>query len=108
MLALRYGHAKTYEWPLCHMPDSCIHFAGECPDHKALLISRYNAACQLIHAAIRSTTKRGGALHSAPDLVLVMADAGTQPMTTGDSIESLPSTSEDTDLTPTKETHQYD
>ena len=87
------------------MPDSCTHIAWECPDHKALRISRHNAACQLIHAAIRKTAKGGGALHSAPDLVLVMVDAGTQPMTTGDSIESLSPTSEDTILPPTTETH---
>jgi hypothetical protein len=28
-------------------------------------ISRHDAACQLIHAAIRKTTNGGGALHSA-------------------------------------------
>ncbi len=87
------------------MPDSCTHIAGEFPDHKAMRISRHNVACQLIHAAIRKTTKGGGALHSASDLVLVMADTGTQPITTGDSIESLFPISEDTNLPPTTETH---
>jgi hypothetical protein len=71
-------------------------------------ISRHNAACHLIHAAIRMTTKGGGALYSALDQVLVMADVGTQPVTTGDSMESLSPTSEDTNLPPTTETHQYD
>jgi len=66
-----------------------------------MCISRRNAACQLIDAAIRKTAKGGGALHIAPDLVLVMADTGTQPMTTGDSIESLSPTSEDSNLPPT-------
>jgi len=80
-LVMRYGHAPTDECPLCHMPDSCTHIAGECPDYEALRISRHNAACQLIHAAIRKTAKGGGALHSAPDLVLVTTDTGTQPMT---------------------------
>ena len=67
-------------------------------------ISRHNAACQLVHAVIRETAKGGGALHSAPDLVLVMADTGTHPMTTGDYVESLSPTSEDTNLSPTTET----
>ena len=64
------------------MPDSCTHIAGECPDDETLRISRNNAACQLIHAAIRKTAKGGGALHSAPDLVFVMVDTDTQTMTT--------------------------
>jgi hypothetical protein len=67
-LAMRYGHAPTDECPLCHMPDSCTYIDGEYPDHEALRITRHNAACQLIHAAIRKTAKEGGALHSAPDL----------------------------------------
>ena len=37
-----------------------------------------------------------------------MADTGIQPMTTRDSIESLSSTSEDTDLSPTTETIPHD
>jgi hypothetical protein len=90
------------------MPDSCNHIAGECPDPVALRISRHNAACQLIHATIRKTAKGGGALHSAPDLVLAMADTGTQPMTTGYSIEVLSSTPEDTNLSPPKETPPHD
>ncbi len=87
------------------MPDSCTHIAGECPDHEALRIIRHNAACQLIYAAIRKTAKGGGALHSAVELVLVMANTGTQPLTTGESIElvSFP-TSEETNLSPTTET----
>ena len=44
-LAMRYGHTPTNECPLCHMPDSCTHIAGECHDHEALRISRHNAAC---------------------------------------------------------------
>jgi hypothetical protein len=68
------------------MPDSYTHITGERPDHEALRISRYNAAYQIIHAAIRKTAKGGGALNSAPELVLVMADTGTQPMTTGESL----------------------
>ena len=90
------------------MPDSCTHIAGECPVHEALRISRHNAACQLVHAAIRKTAKGGGSLHSAPDLVLVMADTGTQPMTTGESLESLSSTAEDNDPYPNPETSPHE
>ena len=43
--AVRYGQALTDEDPLCHMPDSCTHIAGECPNHEAMRISRRNAAC---------------------------------------------------------------
>ena len=100
---MRYGHAPTNECPLCHMPDSCTHIAWECPDHEALRISRHSAACQLVHAAIRKTAKGGGPLHSAPYLILVMAATCVQPMTTGDSIESLSPTLEDTDTSPTTE-----
>ena len=74
---MRCGRALTDECPLYHMPDSCTHFTGDCPDLKALRISRHNAACQLIHAAMRKTAKGEGALHIAPDQVLVMADTGT-------------------------------
>jgi hypothetical protein len=86
-LAMRYGHAPSDNIPLCHMPDSYTHIAGECPDHGALRISRHNAACQLIYAAIHKTTKRGAALHCAPHLVLVMAETGSQSMIPGDSLK---------------------
>ena len=105
-LAMRYGHAPTNEYPpLYHMPDSCTHIAGECPDNEALRISRHNAAYQLIHAAIRKTTMGGGAPHSAPDLVLVTADTGTQPMTPGEDIRSLSPTPEEHTLHNTTEAH---
>ena len=90
------------------MPDSCTHIAGECPIHEALRISRHNVACQLVHAAIRKTAKGGGALHSVADLILVMADTSVQPMTTGDSIESLSPTSEDANPSPTTGTISHD
>ena len=107
-LAMRYGHAPTDKCPLCHMPDSCTHIEGECPDHEAMYISRYNAACQLVHAAIRKTAKGGVALHSDSNLILVMADTCVRSMTTRDSIESLSPTSEDTDPSPTKENIPHD
>ena len=88
-LAKRYGHAPTDECPSCHKPDSCTHIAGECPDHEARRIGIHNAACRLIHAAIRKNAKGGGALHSAPDLVLVATDTSTLLQTTTDSIETL-------------------
>ena len=71
-------------------------------------ISRHNAACQLIHAAIRKTAKGGGALHSAPGLALVMADTGTQPMTTGEDIRSLSPTPEELTSHKSAETHPHD
>jgi hypothetical protein len=61
---MRYGHAPTDECPLCHMPESCTHIAGECPDQEALRISRDDAACHLVYAAILKTAKGGGAFHS--------------------------------------------
>ncbi|MFN9900797.1 MAG: hypothetical protein ACK55Z_18850, partial [bacterium] len=88
-LAKLYGHATTDECPLCHLPDSCTHIAGERRFHKNLAISRHNAACQLVHAAIRNSAKGGGALYSAEDLRLVMADAGTQSQTTATELASL-------------------
>ena len=103
ILTKRYGHAPTCECSLYHLLDSCTHIAGEWPDHEALRISRHNVARQLVHAAIRKTAKGRRALHSAPDLVLVMAITGTQPMTTGDSVEPISSTAEDTDLSPPTE-----
>ena len=69
-LAKRYGQAPTDEGPICHKL--------ECKDHEALRISRHNAACQLVHAAIHKTSKGGGALHTAPDLVLKPADTSIQ------------------------------
>ena len=75
--------------PLCHMSDSCTHIAGECPNHEALRISLRIAACQLIYAAIRKTTKGGGDLHSTPDLVPVMADTGSRSQTSAETLESL-------------------
>ena len=106
--AKSYGHASTDERPLCHMPHSCTHISGECPDHETLCISRHKAACQLVHAAIRKTAKGGGALYGSPDLVLVMADTGTQPMNIGDYIDSLYLTSDETNLSPTAETLPQD
>ncbi len=104
-LATRFGHALTAKFSLCYNPDPCTHIAGKCPDHEALRISRHNAACQLVHDDIRKPAKEGrGGLYSAPDLVLVMADTDTQPLTTGDSIEILSPISEDTSLSPITET----
>jgi hypothetical protein len=78
-LAKRYGHAHADECPICHNPNVGTHIAGECSYHKALTISRHNAACQHVHAAFWKSAKGGGGLHNAPDLVLVTADAGSHP-----------------------------
>ena len=94
-LAKIYGHAPTDACPLCHLPDSCTHIAGECRFHKNLTISRHNAACQLVHAAIRNAAKGGGALYGADDLRLVMADAGTRTHTPLGTLTSLAFTSQD-------------
>jgi len=88
-LTKRYGHAPTDECPLCHRPDLCTHIAGECEFHQNLIISRHNAACQLIHAAIRNSAKGGGALYSTNDLRLVAADAGSQNQTTEEEFSSI-------------------
>jgi len=88
-LAKRYGHTLTDECPLCHRPDSCTYIAGECKAHKNLSISRHNAACQLIHVALRNSAKGGGTLYSVDDLRLVAADAGNQNQTTEEKLSSL-------------------
>ena len=67
--------------------------------HKNLSISRHNAACQLVHAAIRNSAECGGALYSADDLRLAAADAGTQNQTPLETLASLALTSQD-DLHP--------
>ena len=86
-LAERYGRTPTNECPFFHKHNSCTHIAGECPDYEALRISRHNAACQLLHAAIRTTSKGGGALHKALNLVLITADTGLQPQTMDEALE---------------------
>jgi len=88
-LAYRYGHATTDKCPLCHLPDSCTHIAGVCKAHKNLNISRHNAACRLVHTAIRNATKGAGAIYNANDLFLAAADAGSQPQTTTEGEKTL-------------------
>jgi hypothetical protein len=93
-LAHRYCHASMDACPLCHNRDSCAQIVGKCLDHKALRIIRHNAACQLVHAAIHKTSKGGGSIHSAPDLVPVIANTGSQSQTSIETLESLSSTQE--------------
>jgi len=88
-LANRYGHAPTDEYPLCHLLDSCTHIAGECKAHKNLSIRRHNAACQLIHAAIRNSAKLGSTLYAAENLRVVAADSGNQPQTTEETLAAI-------------------
>ena len=62
-IAYRYGLATTDACPLCGLPDSCTHIAGECSHQTNNIISRHNAACQLTHAAIRTAFKGGGTIY---------------------------------------------
>ena len=78
-LAYRYRHATADECPLCHLPVSYTHIAGECKALKNLTISRHNAVCQLVHTAIRNAAMAGGALYSANDIFLAATDVGSQP-----------------------------
>jgi ribonuclease HI len=95
-LAFRYKHAPTDACPLCGLLDSCTHIAGQCKTHNDQFISRHNTACQLIHAAIRSAFKGGGALYSPHDLRLITMDTGTKHQTTDEDIAELTTpTSED-------------
>ena len=107
--AQRYGHAPTDGCPLCNKLGSCTHIAGECPEHEALRANRHNAACQLVHAAIRVAAKGIGALHTAHDLVLVAADTGSQPQTLEETIASLSSTpfGDDADARPVTTTFDW-
>jgi len=73
-----------------YLPYSYTHIEGECKAHKNLTIGRHNAACQLVHAAICNFAKGGGALYSAKDLVVLDADVGTQPQTTEEDLEGVP------------------
>jgi hypothetical protein len=98
-LAYRYKHAPTDACPLCGLPDSCTHIAGQCNTHNDQFISRHNAACQLTHAAIRAAFKGGGTLYSPHDLRLVSMDAGTKHQTTDEDIADLTLTSDEQDLT---------
>ena len=104
-LAKRYGHAPTEESPRCHRPDSCTHIEGGCKAHKNLSISRHNAACQLTHAAIRSSAKGGGALYSAYDLRLMAADAGSQNQSTDEELFSIVTPTQE-EIHPTEGKHQ--
>jgi len=56
---------------------------------KNFSISRHNTVCQLTHAALRNSTKGGGALYSANDLRLMAADAGNHNQTTEEELASL-------------------
>jgi hypothetical protein len=86
-LAYRYGLAPTDACPLCGLPDSCTHIAGQCSHHNNHIISRHNAACQLTHAAIRTAFKGGGTIYSPHDLRLVSSDAGTKQQTKDEDLD---------------------
>jgi len=104
------GTLPTAECPLCHKPNNCTHKAGECKDHEAVRINRHNAACQKVRAAIRKTSKGGGALHTAPDLVLISSCTGIPSQIAEESFDlqspylGSPSSNEDNDPHPREHT----
>ena len=100
-LAHRYKQAPTDACPLCGMPDSCTHTAGQGKVHVDHIISKHNAACQLAHAAIRTALKGGGNLHSPHDLTLVSMDAGSKPQTPESTYTTSPQHSLSTATNPT-------
>jgi hypothetical protein len=75
---------------------------------EALRSSRHNTSCRLVHAAIHKTAKGGGALHNAPDLIMVMTDAGTQAQTSDAFVASLSSTVADANPDLSRETPPTD
>ena len=88
-LAYRYKLAPIDACPLCGLPDSCTHIAGECKSHNNQFINRHNAACQLTHASIITAFNRGDTIYSPHDLRLITMDAGTKHHTTDDDISDL-------------------
>ena len=81
-LAYKYKLAPIDVCPLCGLPDSCTHIAGECKSHNNPSISRHNASCQLTHAIIRTAFGGGGAIYSPHYLRLITMAAGTKNQTT--------------------------
>ncbi len=65
------------------------HIAGQCPHHNNHTINRYNAACQLTHAAIRTTFKDESTTYAPHDLRLVSSDAGTKHQTIEEDIDTF-------------------
>jgi hypothetical protein len=81
--------APTDACPLCGLPDSCTHIAGQGSSHTSHIISKHIVACQLTHAAIRTAFKGGGAIYSPQDLLLVSSDAGTKHQTLEEDLEDF-------------------
>jgi hypothetical protein len=88
-LAYRYKLAPTDACPLCELPDSCTHIAGEYKTHNNQLFRIHNATCKLTHAVIRTAFKGVGTIYSPHDLILVSMDAGTNLQTTDEDIDDL-------------------
>jgi hypothetical protein len=88
-LAYKYGLAPTYACPLCGLPDSCTHIAGQFSHHTNHIISKHNAACQLTHAAIKTAFKGGGTIYSSHDLRLVSSDAGNEHQTLDEHLKAF-------------------
>ena len=77
-LALRYGHAKNDNCPLCGYPDSCTHIGSGCKKQSGLYINRHNAAVRCISNFL--STGPTGADSLLADMRLISCDAGTQPL----------------------------
>jgi hypothetical protein len=54
----------------------------------------------LVHAAINKAAKGGGAIHSTPDLILVVANTGSQSQTSDGTLASLSPVPEGNDSDP--------
>ena len=88
-LSYIYKLAPTDACPMCGLPDSCTHIAGECKSHNNKFISRHNAACQLTHEAIGTAFNGGDTIYSPHDLGLITMDARTKHQTTDEDISDL-------------------
>ena len=101
-LAYIYKLAPTDACPLCGLPVSCTHIAGECKSYNNQSISRHNVACQLTNAALKTAFNEDDTIYSPHDLKLITMDAGTKHQTTDEDLSELNTSSPHTqnDLTP--------
>ena len=81
------------------MPDSCTHIAGQCAHHNNHIINIHNTACQLTHAAIRTSFKGGGTIYPPHDLRLVSSNAGIKQQTQEEDIDAF--------TVPPSQDHEY-
>ncbi len=88
-LAYKYKLTPTDACPLCGLPDSCTHIAGEYKAHTHKFISRHNVACQLTYAAITTAFKGGGTIYSPHYLIIMSMDARTKYQTTDEDLNDI-------------------